>query len=194
MIKIDIRQLVSVKTAWCGYIDVTEIEYEVEPTDVGSSLPHYGGFQHPSYKFTTQDVGRRLITQHDGSGWTCWGFRVGLSGPCPSESPRTDSELADRLAHAEAEFSKATFQVYRLASSTVDQKGPDPIWHLTASGQGISITVVVQAAHYVQGTELRVLRSHPSITLVRRHEDGVLVRVYDAIITALRSVGLTVID
>lgn len=61
-------------SAWGNTVKYDMATFEVEDSDVNRQWDHYLGYKHREYQFTEADVGKVVLIQRDGTGWTCWSF------------------------------------------------------------------------------------------------------------------------
>lgn len=72
MIVVRAREKQTAANAW-GHDKTFFSEVQrIEESDVGRTLPHFGGYQRPGQKIKRDDVGRERIVYTDGTGWTNW--------------------------------------------------------------------------------------------------------------------------
>jgi hypothetical protein len=60
--------------AWGRDVTTTHQRFEIEDSDVGREIHHWGGYHYKTLRIAERDVGKVLEQMVDGSGWQCWGF------------------------------------------------------------------------------------------------------------------------
>lgn len=59
--------------AWGRDIKCTRQQFEIEQADVGTTKPHFGGYNYATLTFAQRDVGKTIEVMHY-EGYTCFGF------------------------------------------------------------------------------------------------------------------------
>lgn len=75
------KQIRTRANAWGRDHTTTTQQFEIEASDVGRRIDHWGGYHYKTLQVTQRDVGKVLEHMVDDSGWQCWGFIHANSQP-----------------------------------------------------------------------------------------------------------------